>query len=436
MLDVGAWDRVADVVVADDFYRKDHQLIYAACAQLIERRSELDAVTVSQYLDSRGELGDVGGLDYLSVLASETPNAANVRAYAKIVRERALLRGLVTVGNRIAGSVFSNEGHTAAELVEKAEQSIFHIAESGQAAGTGLISIQELLPGVVDEIDRRHKRGGEPVGISTGFKDFDDLTTGLQPSDLVIVAGRPSMGKTTFAVNIAENAALGKKKVPTAIYSMEMSSEQLMFRMISSLGQVTLPKIRTGDFGDSDWAKINSAIQLMNDAPIFIDDTPGLTPTELIARARRLKRQHDLGLIVVDYLQLMEVPGEGKENRATEISAISRSLKKLAKEINVPVIALSQLNRQVDQRQDKRPVMSDLRESGAIEQDADLIVFIYREQVYDPQTQRKNVADIILAKHRNGPTGDIQLTFQGEFTRFRNYIPEIPVYDDGAGSAF
>ncbi|MEM8983634.1 MAG: replicative DNA helicase [Pseudomonadota bacterium] len=430
MLDGTAWDRVADVVAADDFYRQDHAKIFAACATLIDKRVELDAVTLSQHLDSLGQLNEVGGLDYLSALSSETPNAANVRAYAKIVRERALLRSLVTVGNEIAGSVFNTDGNGATELVEKAEQAIFQIAETGQAAGAGLRPIQELLPGVVDEIDRRYKRGGEPVGISTGFKDFDELTTGLQPSDLIIVAGRPSMGKTTFAVNIAENAALGASKVPTAIYSMEMSAEQLMFRMMSSLGQVTLPKLRTGKLVDQDWARINSAVQLLGEAPVFIDDTPGLTPTELRARARRLKRQHDLGLIVVDYLQLMEVPGDKSENRATEISTISRSLKALAKEINVPVIALSQLNRAVDSRQDKRPVMSDLRESGAIEQDADLIVFIYREQVYDPNTPRKNVADIIVGKHRNGPTGDLQLTFQGEFTRFRNYIPEIPVYDD------
>ncbi|MEM1264041.1 MAG: replicative DNA helicase [Pseudomonadota bacterium] len=434
MLDGTAWDRVADVVAAEDFYRQDHAKIFAACATLIDKRVELDAVTLSQHLDSLGQLSEVGGLDYLSALSSETPNAANVRAYAKIVRERSLLRSLVSVGNEIAGSVFNTDGNGATELVEKAEQAIFQIAETGQAAGAGLRPIQELLPGVVDEIDRRYKRGGEPVGISTGFKDFDALTTGLQASDLIIVAGRPSMGKTTFAVNIAENAALGVGKVPTAIYSMEMSAEQLMFRMMSSLGQVTLPKLRTGKLADQDWARINSAVQLLGEAPVFIDDTPGLTPTELRARARRLKRQHDLGLIVVDYLQLMEVPGGNAENRATEISTISRSLKALAKEINVPVIALSQLNRAVDSRQDKRPVMSDLRESGAIEQDADLIVFIYREQVYDPNTPRKNVADIILGKHRNGPTGDIQLTFQGEFTRFRNYIPEIPVYDDAPPS--
>ena len=440
MLDGSAWDRVADVVGASDFYRNDHRKIFQACAALTERQVELDAVTISQFLDSKGELGEVGGLEYLSVLSSETPNAANVRAYARIIRERALLRGLVTVGNKIAGSVFNNEGHTASELVERAEQSIFQIAESGQAAGAGLVAIKDMLPELISTIDTRHKNRGQPTGIGTGFKDFDELTTGLQPSDLIIVAGRPSMGKTTFAVNIAENAAMStsRSRVPTAIFSMEMSAEQLMFRMVSSLGQISLPRLRTGDFDDRDWPKINSALQLMEEAPIFIDDTPGLTPTELSARARRLKRQHNLGLIVVDYLQLMEVPGEDsrKENRATEISAISRALKKLAKEINVPVIALSQLNRAVDQRHDKRPVMSDLRESGAIEQDADLIVFIYREQVYDPNTTRKNVADIILAKHRNGPTGDIQLTFQGEFTRFRNYIPEIPAYDGGAAPGF
>ncbi len=436
MLDGTAWDKVADLISAEDFYRHDHQLIFAACGALVEDRIRVDAVTVSGYLDNQGKLGEVGGLDYLSALSSETPNSANVRAYAKILRERSMLRSLISVGNEIAGSAFNTEGASASELVDDAERKVFRIAEQGARAGAGLVPIKELLPGVIDEIDLRHKRDGAPTGIGTGFKDFDELTTGLQPSDLVIVAGRPSMGKTTFAVNIAENAAIGGSRVPTAIYSMEMSSEQLMFRMISSLGQVNQTKLRTGKFDDQDWANINSAVQIMNDAPIFIDDTPGLSPTELRARARRLKRQHDLGLIVVDYLQLMEVQGT-KENRATEISEISRSLKALAKEINVPVIALSQLNRQVDQRQEKRPVMSDLRESGAIEQDADLIVFIYREEVYDPDTTQKNMADIILAKHRNGPTGDIRLTFQGQFTRFRNFVPEIPMpYGPGSEPSF
>jgi len=386
-------------------------------------------VTLSEYLDNRGELGQAGGLAYLATLANETPSAANVRAYAKILRERSMLRQLISAGNDIAGSAFNTSGRSASELLDEAERRVFRIAEQGERGGAGLIALKEFLPSVIDEIDLRHRSGGAPTGLQTGFKDFDELTTGLQPSDLVIIAGRPSMGKTTFAVNIAENAAIGAGKTPTAIYSMEMSADQLAFRMIASLGQVNQTKLRTGKFSDPDWASINSAVQLMTDAPIFIDDTPALSPTELRARARRLKRQENLGLIVVDYLQLMQVPGS-KENRATEISEISRSLKALAKELSVPVIALSQLNRSVEQRPDKRPVMSDLRESGAIEQDADLIVFIYRDEVYNPDTPRKKMADIILAKQRNGPIGDVTLTFQGEFTRFRDFIPEIPIEGD------
>lgn len=424
MLDTAAWDQVADVLVADDFYRADHQLIFAAIGALVEDRQPCDAVVLSEYLDNRGELEKVGGLGYLATLANESPSAANVRAYAKVLRERSMLRALISAGNEIAGSALSTEGRSASELVDAAERRVFEIAEKGQRANAGLVPLKSLLPAVIDEIDLRHKSDGTATGLSSGFKDFDKLTTGLQPSDLIIVAGRPSMGKTTFAVNIAESAAIAAQ-VPVAIYSMEMSAEQLAFRMIASLGQVNQTKLRTGEFEQDDWNSINSAVQLMTEAPIFIDDTPALSPTELRARARRLKRQHDVGLVVVDYLQLMQVQGSN-ENRATEISEISRSLKALAKELNVPVIALSQLNRSVEQRQDKRPVMSDLRESGAIEQDADLIVFIYREEVYMPETTRKGMADIILAKQRNGPIGDVTLTFQGEFTRFRDFVPDMP----------
>ncbi len=424
MLDPAAWDQVADVLVPEDFYRADHRLIYAAIGALVENRQPCDAVVLSEYLDNRGELEQVGGLGYLATLANESPSATNVRAYATVLRERSMLRALISAGNEIAGSAFATEGRTASELVDEAERRVFEIAEKGQRAKSGLVPLKSLLPAVIDEIDLRHKSDGTATGLSSGFKDFDKLTTGLQPSDLIIVAGRPSMGKTTFAVNIAESAAI-QEKTPVAIYSMEMSAEQLAFRMIASLGQVNQTKLRTGEFEQDDWNSINSAVQLMTEAPIYIDDTPALSPTELRARARRLKRQHDVGLVVVDYLQLMQVQGTS-ENRATEISEISRSLKALAKELNVPVIALSQLNRSVEQRQDKRPVMSDLRESGAIEQDADLIVFIYREEVYNPETTRKRMADIILAKQRNGPIGDVTLTFQGEFTRFRDFVPDMP----------
>ena len=422
MQDNEAWDKVADLITAHDFYRKDHRLIFAAIADLAEDGHPSDVVTVSEYLENRGQLVDGGGLEYLATLASETPGAANVRAYATILRERSTLRSLIHAGNEIAGSAYSTDGRTATELVDEAERLVFEIAEKGSRGRAGFRALKKILPATVDRIDLLHQKGGDITGIPSGFTEFDRLTAGLQPGDLVIIAGRPSMGKTTFAVNIAENAAIGAR-VPTAIYSMEMPAEQLAFRMISSLGRVDQSHLRTGKFPDEDWSRINTAVQLMSDAPIFIDDSPGLSPTEVRARARRLKRESDLGLIVLDYLQLMQVHGN-TENRATEISEISRSLKALAKELSLPIIALSQLNRSVEQRTDKRPVMSDLRESGAIEQDADLIIFIYREEVYQPDTNRKGIADISIAKQRNGPIGDFPLTFVGRFTKFENFVPE------------
>lgn len=422
MLDHKSWDKVADVVGAHDFYRKDHRLIFAAIAALAEAANPSDVVTVSEWLENKGQLEDAGGLEYLATLANETPGAANARSYAQILRERSMLRSLITAGNEISGAAFSTEGRSAAEIVDEAERLVFEIAESGARGKSGFKPLKDILPEAVDRIDLLHQSDGDITGISTGYTEFDKLTAGLQPGDLVIIAGRPSMGKTTLAVNIAENAAIGSK-VPTAIYSMEMPAQQLAFRMISSLGRVDQTHLRTGRFPDEDWSRINTAVQLMSEAPIFIDDTAGLSPTEIRARARRLQREHGLGLIVIDYLQLMTVPGN-KENRATEISEISRSLKALAKELSVPVIALSQLNRSVEQRTDKRPVMSDLRESGAIEQDADMIVFIYREEVYNQDTPRKGIADIAIAKQRNGPIGDFPLTFVGRYTKFENWVPD------------
>ncbi|MDA0705665.1 MAG: replicative DNA helicase [Proteobacteria bacterium] len=421
MLDHKSWDKVADVVTASDFYRKDHRLIFAAIASLAESANPSDVVTVSEHLDNRGELEAAGGLEYLATLANETPGAANARSYARILRERSMLRSLISAGNEISGAAFSTDGRSAADIVDEAERLVFEIAESGARGKSGFKALKEILPAAVDRIDLLHQSDGDITGISTGFTEFDKLTAGLQPGDLIIIAGRPSMGKTTLAINIAENAAIGSK-IPTAIYSMEMPSQQLAFRMISSLGRVDQSHLRTGRFPDEDWSRINTAVQLMSDAPIFIDDSAGLSPTEIRARARRLQREHGLGLIVIDYLQLMTVPGN-KENRATEISEISRSLKSLARELSVPVIALSQLNRSVEQRTDKRPVMSDLRESGAIEQDADLIVFIYREEVYNQDTPRKGIADIAIAKQRNGPIGSFPLTFVGRYTKFENWVP-------------
>jgi replicative DNA helicase len=422
MLDALAWDKVADVITADDFYRKDHRLIFTAIANLIESGSPCDVVTLSEHLDSRGELENSGGLEYLATLANETAGAANARAYAKILRERATLRALISAGNEIAGSAFSSDGRSAAEVLEDAEKMVFEIADKGTRGKKGFVALKDILPATVDRIDTLHRSEGDITGISTGYNEFDKLTAGLQPGDLIIIAGRPSMGKTTLAVNIAENAAIGSK-VPTAIFSMEMPAQQLAFRMISSLGRVDQTHLRTGNFPDEDWSRINTAVQLMSEAPIFIDDTPSLSPGEIRARARRLQREHGLGLIVVDYLQLMQVPGN-KENRATEISEVSRGLKALAKELSCPVIALSQLNRSVEQRTDKRPVMSDLRESGAIEQDADLILFIYREEVYNQDTPRKGIADIAIAKQRNGPIGDFPLTFVGRYTKFENWVSD------------
>jgi replicative DNA helicase len=422
MLDAAAWDQIADRVAAEDFYRNDHRLIFEAAAVLIERSQPCDAVTLSGHLESLGLLDQVGGLSYLGSLARDTPTTANIRAYADIVRERSVLRQLITAGNQIVSTALDPEGREAREVVDEAERAVFEIAERGSRGKIGFRTVKSILPDVVNRIDELYHSDGSMTGISTGFKKLDEMTSGLQPGDLIIIAGRPSMGKTTLAVNIAENAALGSNK-SAAIFSMEMSAESLTLRMISSLGRINQSNLRSGRLEEQDWPRIDSAMTQLGNAKIFIDETPALTPTEIRARARRLKRERGLDLIVVDYLQLMQVAGT-KENRATEISEISRSLKALAKELKVPVIALSQLNRGVEQRVEKKPVMSDLRESGALEQDADVILLIYREEVYDVNTTRKGIADIIIAKQRNGPTGDVQLTFLGQYTKFENYVPE------------
>jgi replicative DNA helicase len=420
MLDRVAWDAVGDVVIADHFYRPDHRLIFESIASLSGEAQPCDPVTVSEHLQRLGKLADVGGLAYLGSLTRDTPGAANARAYAEIVKERAMLRELVSAGSEIASSVWNEEGQPARELVENAEKRIFAIAE-GSARGKGYVSARQALPALIDVIDDLYNNPNKPRGLPTGFIDFDSKTGGLRGGDLLVVAGRPSMGKTTLAINIAEHAALKDGvRASVAIFSLEMPAEQLLTRMLSSVGSVHLGNIRSGKLSEDDWPRITGATKQLEDAKIFIDDTPALTPTELRARARRIKREHGLDLIVVDYLQLMQVPGT-KENRATEISEISRGLKALAKEINCPVVALSQLNRGVEQRENKRPVMSDLRESGAIEQDADMILLIYREEVYNKETPKKGVAEIDLAKHRNGETGTIQLTFMGKYSRFENY---------------
>jgi replicative DNA helicase len=427
MLDQRAWDQVADVLRVEDLYRADHRLIFSAVADLVERNQPPDAVTVSEHLQRNGQLEAAGGLAYLARLVEDTPSAANIRAYAKIVRERAMLRQLIEIGGDIAASANSTEGLTVDEIVDLAEQRVFEIADGGQRHGAGFVSLKQILPKTIDRLDVLSHSTSEITGVSTGFTEMDKMTSGLQPGELIIIAGRPSMGKSSLAINIAENAAIGKQ-IPAGIFSMEMSAEQLSFRMLSSIGRISQTRLRNGKLHDEDWPRVDSAVSMMSNAPIFIDDGGSLTPTEVRSRARRLKREHGLGLIVVDYLQLMQVSGT-TENRATEISEISRSLKALAKELQVPVIALSQLNRSVEQRNDKKPVMSDLRESGALEQDADLIVFIYREEVYEKDTPRKGIADIIIGKQRNGPIGEFQLTFLGEFTKFENLVAEA--YGEG-----
>jgi replicative DNA helicase len=430
MLDNRAWDTIADRLSAEDFYRRDHQLLFEAIADLAGRGEPFDAVTLSERLERKGLADQTGGLVYLAGLVRDTPSAANIRAYADAVRERSTLRRLIQVGGEIAASAYEPAGREAGEILDEAERRVFEIAESRNKTGSGFVALKEEVGRVIDHIDMLAQNPGALTGVSTGFKKLDEMTAGLQKGDLIIVAGRPSMGKTTFCLNIAENAAFGPKQAKVGVFSMEMSREQLAFRMVSSLGMVDQSRLRTGQLGDEDWSRINTAISMMKSSSIYIDDTPALTPTEVRARARRLKREHGLDLIVLDYLQLMQVAGT-KENRATEISEISRSLKALAKELSVPVIALSQLNRSVEQRTDKKPVMSDLRESGAIEQDADVIMMIYREEVYDQNTPRKGIADIIITKQRNGPVGEVQLTFLGKYTKFGDYAPES-AYGDGS----
>jgi len=421
LLDNAAWDRIADLVGTDDFYRNDHRLVFAAISRLIDGSKPADAVTVFESLRSTNKADEAGGLSYLNALAQNTPSAANIRRYAEIVRERAVLRRLVTAGDEIATSALNPAGRDTKQILDEAESKVFRIAEEGARGRQGFIEIQPLLTKVVERIQELFERANpsDVTGAPTGFADLDSKTSGLQPGDLIIVAGRPSMGKTSLALNMGEHVAIDQG-MPVAVFSMEMGASQLALRMLSSVGRLDQQRLRTGRLLDEDWPRLTTAIQKMHEAPLYIDETPALTAIDLRARARRLSRTcGKLGLIIVDYLQLMSASGQG-ENRATEISEISRGLKALAKELSVPVVALSQLNRTVEQRTDKRPVMSDLRESGAIEQDADVILFIYRDEVYNPDTNDKNVAEIIIGKQRNGPIGRVNLRFDGQFTRFEN----------------
>lgn len=418
LLSADGWDGVAESVTAEDFYRPDHRLIFRQISRLAEAGNPVDVITVADKLQASGELEQAGGLPYLAELAQSTPSASNIRAYAQVVSERANLRRLIAVAQDIAESGFNPEGRSSDELLDEAERRIMQIAEQGPKAG-GPQTLKPLLQTALGRIEELFQSGGEITGISTGYLDLDGMTSGLQPSDLVIVAGRPSMGKTSFAMNLVEHATMNQGK-PVLVFSMEMPADQLVIRMLSSIGRINQTRIRNGKLEQEDWPKLSAAVGKLKDANLLIDDTPALTPTELRSRARRVAREHgEIGMIMVDYLQLMQVAGSS-EGRTAEISEISRNLKAIAKEFKCPMVALSQLNRSLEQRPNKRPVNSDLRESGAIEQDADVIMFIYRDEVYNEETQDKGVAEIIIGKQRNGPIGTCRLAFIDQFTRFEN----------------
>jgi len=424
LLDNDAFDRIADMVGADDFYRDDHRRIFRHVSRLVEANRPADVVTVGESIEASEDKDKTGGAAYLATLAQNTPSSLNIRRYAELVRERSVQRRLAQVATEIAETALNTQGKEVEQLLDEAESKIFQIAESRARRDVGLLEIKPVLARVFEKVDHLYHQENVSniTGVPTGFTDLDNMLAGLQPADLIIVAGRPSMGKTAFALNVAEHVAV-HNGLPVAVFSMEMSAVQLAMRMLGSIGQVDQHKLRTGRLKDEEWSRLTDAMSKLHDAPIYIDETGALTALELRARARRLKRQYSkLGLIVVDYLQLMSATTQG-ENRATEISEISRSLKAMAKELEVPVVALSQLNRAVDSRPDRRPVMSDLRDSGAIEQDADVILFIYREVVYKPDLpeDQRAVAEVIVGKQRNGPIGLVRLTFLGQHTRFANY---------------
>jgi len=427
-LDEKAWDKVTGRVREEDFYRKDHRVIFRAISSLNNEGQAYDIVTVAEWLENHQLLDESGGMRNLAALAENTPSASNITAYAEIVRKRSILRQLITATSNINDTVFNPQGKSSEQILEAAEQIVFEIAEQEEKGRKSYQNINFYTDKVMERIQTLAESDSPITGVPTGYHDLDFKTAGFQPADLIIIAGRPSMGKTALAVNIAENAAI-KDKHCVAIFSMEMPAEQLTMRMVSSLANIDQHKVRTGKLDGDDWERFRSTVGMLQETKMFIDDTPALTPAELRARCRRISREHGLDLVVVDYLQLMQVAGTA-ENRATEISEISRSLKAMAKELNIPVIALSQLNRSLESRQDKRPVMSDLRESGAIEQDADVIIFIYREEVYDKETDNKGMAEIIISKQRNGPIGDLKLAWRGQYTRFDNYINDPLMSDD------
>jgi replicative DNA helicase len=428
LLDNQMWDRVSEAVVTQDFYSRSHRIIFESIGALIESGNPVDLITLSEALEHEQQLDDAGGFVYLAEMMKNTPSAANIAAYAGIVRERAVTREMIAVAHDIAEAGFDPQGRDSSELLDYAETRVFQIAEQRANKSEGPENIHSVLEKTVDRIEKLYQQPHDGVtGVSSGFSDLDKMTAGFQSSDLIIVAARPSMGKTTFAMNLVEHAAMTEDK-PALIFSLEMPSEQIMMRMLASLGRIDQTKIRTGQLDDEDWARLSSTMGLLIDkGKMYIDDAAGLTPTELRSRARRVARDNGgISMIMVDYLQLMRVPALS-DNRTLEISEISRSLKALAKELQVPVIALSQLNRSLEGRSDKRPMNSDLRESGAIEQDADLIMFIYRDEVYNSDSEDKGTAEIIIGKQRNGPIGRVRLTFQGHFSRFDNYAGPLTI---------
>jgi replicative DNA helicase len=421
LIDPDSWDKVAELVTDNDFYNRSHQIIFRAITRLLNRSDPIDLITVSEELEKHDELDDAGGFAYLGELAKNTPSSANVVSYAQIISERAITRELIGVAHEIAEVGYNPEGRDSADILDLAESKVFEIAERRTGENEGPRGVESILSKTIDRLEELVKTNKEVTGVTSGFTDLDKMTSGLQPSDLIIVAARPSMGKTTFAMNLVENAMMAEDK-PVLVFSLEMPSEQIMMRMLASLSRVDQTKIRTAQLDDEDWARISNTMAMLKDKDcLFVDDSSGLTPMDVRSRARKLARERGgISLIMVDYLQLMRVPSLS-DNRTLEIAEISRSLKALAKELEVPVVALSQLNRTLEQRADKRPVNSDLRESGSIEQDADLIMFIYRDEVYHENSEYKGIAEIIIGKQRNGPIGTCRLTFQGQFSRFDNY---------------
>ena len=421
LLDNHAWENIGDLLKEDDFYRYEHRLIYGAIAALINGSKPADVITVFEALQRKGKAEEAGSLPYLNSLAQFVPSASNIRRYAEIVRERSILRQLVSASDEISTRAFNTQGLEVAKVLDEAEQKIFKIGEESSRMKQGFIKMDSLVVDLMDKVQELSENPNDVTGVPTGFYDLDRMTSGLQAGDLVILAARPSMGKTSLAINIAEHVALNEG-MPVAVFSMEMGAAQLAVRIVGSIGRIDQGRLRTGQLKDDEWPRFSEAIDQLKDIPLHIDESSGLTPSELRANARRLaRREGKLGLIVVDYLQLMSGSSGGREeNRATELGEISRGLKMLAKELQCPVIALSQLSRGVESRTDKRPMMSDLRESGAIEQDADIIMFIYRDDYYNKDSKEPGVAEVIIAKQRNGPTGTVKLSFLKPLTRFES----------------